>query len=799
MSVISDQQLKYNDCGISAVKSIFNYYNIDIERNYIAEQIALDDRGAWLYDIKKFFEQHGFDASFDFIDLNAVRKDIEKMASLLPCILPVKDPQGLHYVVIYGIEKNKLLVLDPANPGQFKWTCNELIHHASTTQVLYNWMESSQVISQMIRQELGHYNIDPSAFYAEQQVAVLNKLTYFSYLKENFGFASSESERSFLIDLLGNLNINMLPKEFQAMHVEDSKLKITTPVVLSVTEKEAAVSTAIASAKQKEPGLYKKLFKEMSGYRKIWYIFICTALFGAFISQLIVFSSQVLIDNILPSFSSNVILLFALGFGLFKIFELLVSVYKNFISIQLATIFDDHFLSSFINKLNHYPIRYIQSFSRGDLSERMKDTLMLKTFFLNFFTKVLVDSIISIISLLFLLLIDWQVTLIIIAIMIIFVGWFRIITPRIRENENRRFIQKSKLFSTVLENIDGLQVIKLSRLEQFFKMRAKPAVSGMIDIQKKVRYINLINSAFINLLIIVGTVLIIIFLSDKTVTYQTITTGQIISFIALSERIFESLTNILEENLDLQENAIILKRYFDFHVPEQPLDNSNTKLQPACINSIRFSNVGFEYIPQKPVLKDFDLVIHNGEKIRLEGSNGAGKSTFCKILSMLYKPGSGDVYINEERSVLYNQSALRKKVLLVSNDDALFNDTLAFNITFDREPETATIIELSKQIGFHDFITQTDEGFDFVITEQGKNISTGQRKKILLLRAFLSEADFIILDEVLSGIDIESKKRIEAFINNQTSKCFIIISHEPVDGIVFDKVIKLDNGQVAAA
>jgi subfamily B ATP-binding cassette protein HlyB/CyaB len=314
-----------------------------------------------------------------------------------------------------------------------------------------------------------------------------------------------------------------------------------------------------------------------------------------------------------------------------------------------------------------------------------------------------------------------------------------------------------------------------------------------------VRYINLINSAFINLLIIVGTVLIIIFLSHKAVTYQTITTGQIISFIALSERIFDSLTNILEENLDLQENAIILKRYFDFHAPEQPLDNSNTKLQPATINSIRFSNVGFEYIPQKAVLKDFDLTIHNGEKIKLEGSNGAGKSTFCKILSMLYKPVSGDVYINEERSVLYNQSALRKKVLLISNDDALFNDTLAFNITFDKEPETVKIIELSKQIGFHDFITQTDEGFDFVVTEQGKNISTGQRKKILLLRAFLSEADFIILDEVLSGIDMESKEKIEAYINSQTAKSFIIISHEPVDGIVFDKVIKLNNGQVAAA
>ncbi|HEX5155374.1 MAG TPA: ABC transporter transmembrane domain-containing protein [Parafilimonas sp.] len=800
MTVLSDQQLKYNDCGISAVKSIFNYYNIDIDRNYITEQIALDDKGAWLYDIKQFFDQHGFEASFDFIDLNAVRNNIGKVAHMLPCILPVKHPQGLHYVVVYGIEKNKLLILDPANPGQFKWTCSELIQHAGTTQVMYNWIESGQVIEQMLQQELQQYDIDPATFCcAEKQVAVLNKLTYFSYLKENFGFASAEAEKNFLLDLLNNLRINMLPKEFQAMHIEEGKLKINTPVVLSIRKKEIKQLPATAATPQKEPGLYSRLFKEMGHYRKIWYIFICTALFGALISQLTIFSNQILIDNILPSFNTNIILLFALGFGLFKIFELLVSVYKSFISIQLSTIFDNHFLSSFISKLNNYPIRYIQSFSRGDLNERMKDTLMLKTFFLSFFTRVLVDSIISVISLLFLLMIDWQVALIILAIMIIFVLWFKIITPRIRENENRRFLQKSKLFSTVLENIDGLQVIKLLRLEQFFKMRAKPAVKGMIDVQKKVRYINLINSAIISLLIIVATILIIIFLSYKAVNHHSITTGQIISFIALSARIFSSLTNILEENLDLQENAIILKRYFDFNAPEQVLNDSNTKLQPNYIKTIRFSNVGFEYIPQKPILKNFDFTISNGEKIKLEGSNGAGKSTFCKILSMLYKPASGDVYINEERSVFYNQAALRKKVLLVSNDDVLFNDTLAFNITFDKEPETERIIELSKQIGFHEFITQKDEGFDFIITEQGRNISTGQRKKILLLRALLSEAEFIIIDEVLSGIDVESKEKIESYINTQSAKTFIIISHEPVDGIAFDRVIKLNNGQLAAA
>ncbi len=133
---------------------------------------------------------------------------------------------------------------------------------------------------------------------------------------------------------------------------------------------------------------------------------------------------------------------------------------------------------------------------------------------------------------------------------------------------------------------------------------------------------------------------------------------------------------------------------------------------------------------------------------------------------------------------------------MISNDDILFNDTLSFNISFNKNTDTRKILELSKQIGFHEFISNNSEGFDFVITEQGRNLSTGQRKKILLLRAFLSSVELIIIDEVLSGIDAASKEKIEAFINREDKRAFIIISHEPVENIRFDKTIKLLNGNV---
>src|SRR5580765_2537448 len=237
MVVKSDQQLKYNDCGISAVKSVFNYYNIDIDRNYISDHVPLDEKGAWLHDIKLFFEQHGFNTAFNFLDLNLLKLDLKKSEELLPCILPVKIPNGLHYVVVYSIKGKKFLVLDPAEAGTTEWSVSEFIKYAHTSTVYYDWISNKEILQQLLLEELNLYGIKLNGFASEDETVIANKLTYFSYIKENFGFASKESERDFLNDLLHNLEISV-PAQFRSLKLEQEKLRIKTPVVLTVKKTE---------------------------------------------------------------------------------------------------------------------------------------------------------------------------------------------------------------------------------------------------------------------------------------------------------------------------------------------------------------------------------------------------------------------------------------------------------------------------------------------------------------------------------------------------------------------------------
>jgi subfamily B ATP-binding cassette protein HlyB/CyaB len=799
MRTIIEQQLKHNDCGVSAVKIIYNLHDITIDRSYIEENIHLTDSGSSISEIKEFLDKEHFNTEFNMLDLNTLKLNPQKLKNFLPCILPVKNNQGNHYVVIKGISNKKIHVFDPAKGEIHKWTFSELMNNAYIATANYDLVSNREILQQIISEELSAYHLNTEDLESQDKADIINKLTYFSYVKENFGFANKEAEKAFLKDILFNQQLSTLPKQFRALKLSQDKLRIKAPVVLTVKKsKEAAFTTANAYAPEKIINPYRRLFNELKQYHKLWLIYLATAIFAALLTQVTVFSNQILIDNILPDFNTNLLILFAIGLGVFKLFDLILSIYKNFIAIHLANILDNYFLSSFISKLNNFPIRYIHSYSRGDLTERIKDSLRLKTFFIQFFTEILIDSFVTVYALFIMFLINWEITFIVIGVLILFIIWFKFITPYIRENEKRRFMEKSNLFSSLFENIDGLQVIKSFRLETLFKQRIAPKIKSILEIQKRVRYVNLVNSAVIDLLIIIASILIIVFLTRNAINTQNISIGQIITFIALSSEIFSSVSNMLSENLDLQENEIILTRYFDFGKAEYKVERTSihNNLKAFDINTIEFKNVAFHYVPQKPVFSDLNIIINKGEKIKLEGSNGTGKSTFCKVLSLLYLPDSGDILINNEKQLFYNPSSLRKKILLVSNEDILFNDTIGYNITFNYTADTEDILSLAKEIGLYDFIADKDEGLDYVINEQGRNLSTGQRKKILLMRALFSEAEIIIMDETLSGIDIESREKVEYYINSQTERSFIIISHEPLNHIEFSKTLMMKDGRI---
>lgn len=789
----TDQQLKNNDCGVSAIKTVFNIFEKNISRKYIDENVPLDQKGCRISDIKEFLATNGFITDYKLLEANYIKGNENYLKELLPFILPINRKNGLHYVVVDELKGNKLKIHDPKKGSQYFLTLQEIKKKAHFTKNHWELAETEDKIIAICATELEEYKINlQDAIVKNGHSGLFNKLIYFKYIKESFGFKDKEAEENFLIDLLKNQEISSVPKNFKTLELEKGKIKNNSPLILTVKldpEKEGKTDYP----EEHKASLYWELFKQLGDYKKLWYIYIFAALFSATTTQLAVFTNQILIDNVLPTYNLNTLILFAIGLGVYKIFDLLTTLYKNFVSMHLGNTLDRFFLFSFDKKINDSSLSYINSYKKGDLMERVSDSMKLKTFFMKFFTGILVDLVVAFYSLCILFFIDKTLTFIVFAVMILFFAWFKFVTPFLKQNERLRYIRKADFISKMMEKVEGIQVIKSFKIERYHSNKIYTSINEYLHIQLRNGYVDLLNKFVVAIIVIFSSVFIIVFLTKSAIETQIISLGQIVTFIALSSKIFSSLKGILDDNMTLQENEVILRRYLDFN--DNSIKHNSKGIKDFTIDKIEFQNINFGYMPNELVLKDINFKIRRGEKIKIEGQNGSGKSTLSKILTTLYYPNYGEILINDRDKKFFNEDKLGDKILLVTNEDILFNDTIQNNIALGKNISDSEIIEKAVQINFYDFIASKDEGLEFIINENGKNLSTGQRKKILLLRALFSNAEIIILDEVLSGMDADSRSKVETIINDD-DRTFIIISHEPISKINFSKKYKINDGEL---
>lgn len=790
----TDSQLKSNDCGISAIKTVFTIFEKNISRKYIESHVAIEQKGSRISDIKDFFDQHGFQSTYQLLDFDVSSKNEAAIDNYFPFIIPFKRKNNLHYLVADGRKGNQIRVHDPSKGVAYYLPYQELKNNAHYTKTDWSYVQTENQVQAVCAQIINEYALDLQTAITENgSTQLFNKLSYFSYLRDSFGFKNDEAEKSFLIDLLKNQDIAQIPNGFKTLQLEKGKIKNTAPVVLCV-QLNPTQSNAINYPEEEKSSLYWELFKKLGSYKKLWYIYIFAALFSAITAQIAVFTNQILIDNVLPTYNISTLVLFSIGLGIYKLFDLFTTLYKNFVSIHLGNALDRFFLFSFDEKINQSSLSYIHTYKKGDLMERVSDSMKLKSFFMKFFTGILVDVIVAVYSLFILFLIDTSLTFIVLIVMVLFILWFKFITPYLKQNERMRYIRKADFVSKMMEKVEGIQVIKSFKIERFYSNKIYASINDYLKIQLRNGYVDLINKFVVALIVICSSMLIIIFLTMSAIETQSISLGQIVTFIALSSKIFSSLKGILDDNMTLQENEVILKRYLDFD--EKAGQVAQGGMTDFALETIEFKKINYGYMPHELILKGIDLTISKGDKIKIEGQNGSGKSTFSKILTTLYHPTAGHVLINGRDKKFYNEETVKDKILLVTNEDILFNDSLYNNIALGKEISIERILDLAEQINLYAFIAGKDEGLEFIINENGKNLSTGQRKKILLLRALFADAELIILDEVLSGMDNESREKVEALINADQSKTYIIISHEPIHHIQFNSTYKISNGEL---
>lgn len=230
--------------------------------------------------------------------------------------------------------------------------------------------------------------------------------------------------------------------------------------------------------------------------------------------------------------------------------------------------------------------------------------------------------------------------------------------------------------------------------------------------------------------------------------------------------------------------------------PETP-DEDRPELEVKN-GEVMFKDVDFSYNKDKELIKDLNIAAKPGQRVAIVGPTGAGKTTIVNLLMNFYGVDKGTIFVDGQAIDSVQRDSLRKNFGMVLQDTWLFAGTVKENIAYGKEGATdEEIINAAKAASAHGFIKRLPNGYDTMITEDGGNLSSGQKQLLTIARAMLSDPKILILDEATSNVDTMTEQRIQkAFLKMMEGRTSFIIAHRLSTIREADLILVMDKGRI---
>jgi ATP-binding cassette subfamily B protein len=275
--------------------------------------------------------------------------------------------------------------------------------------------------------------------------------------------------------------------------------------------------------------------------------------------------------------------------------------------------------------------------------------------------------------------------------------------------------------------------------------------------------------------------------------------GQISSFILYSRKFsgpINEISNIVNEIFSALAAAERVFQLLD--ETEEVKDKVNAATLVSAKGEVEVKDVEFGYLKNKTVIHDFSMLANPGETVAIVGHTGAGKTTIINLLMRFYDPEKGAIYVDGKENAAYTLKSLRKNYSMVLQDTWVFNGTIFDNIAYGKENATIEeVINAAKAAHIHNYIMRLPQGYDTVISEDGGNISKGQKQLITIARAMLYDTSMLILDEATSNVDTATERKVQAAMRTlMAGKTCFIIAHRLSTIRNADNILVMEHGDV---
>ncbi|MGB4411511.1 MAG: ABC transporter ATP-binding protein [Atribacterales bacterium] len=494
--------------------------------------------------------------------------------------------------------------------------------------------------------------------------------------------------------------------------------------------------------------------------------------------------------------------------GLFRLLILMAAIYvlmslftwlQSRTMINVAQLTIRNMRKDAFDKLQILPVSFFDARPRGDIMSRLTNDIDLINNALSSSLTQIFSSIITLIGTVILML--WLsplltgVSMITVPIMLI--------TTNIVTRHTRRYFSEQQRVLGMLngfaeENISGQKVVKAFVREAKEIERFEVTNQELKNVGIKAQIYSGIMGPLMNVLNNIGFAIVALsggWLAVK----QIITIGTIAAFINYTRQFTRPLNELANQINTIQSAIASAERLFEImDEPPEPPDPPDAIELKSVKGDVEFRNVSFSYKSDEAVLKNISFHAHPGQTIALVGPTGAGKTSIINLLARFYDPDSGDIFIDGYNIQKITRKSLRSSLGIVLQDTYLFSESVKDNIRYGRLDATDEEVKAAARLAnAEQFILNLPQGYDTILSEDGGDLSQGQRQLLAIARAILADPAILILDEATSSVDTRTEQHIqEAMYKLMKGRTSFVIAHRLSTIRKADMILVIDDGEI---
>lgn len=451
------------------------------------------------------------------------------------------------------------------------------------------------------------------------------------------------------------------------------------------------------------------------------------------------------------------------------------------------------------DKINRLHVGYYTNEKKGDLMSRMtNDVKEVETSIIDSLNAIVKEPITVIATFIILYYLSPQLLLFSLLVLPLsgLVIWR--LTRLLRKKAKQGQDYLGKILNTIDETLGGIKIITSFNANAFF---IKRFTHENVKYERALRSMDYKKglASPISQFLGVGIFCTVLYYGGSLVLKENYMSPEnFLVFILLFANVISPLKSIFTVVANIQRGLVAAGRIFEItDANEEIIDCANAEVLTHFSTAIELKNISFNY-GEKEVIKKLSLTIPKGKTVALVGTSGGGKSTIINLIPRFYDVKNGAIFIDNKNIKDLTLFSLRDQIGVVTQDSILFNDTIYNNIIFGNEKATENeVIAAAKIANAHEFIVQSEKGYQSEIGDNGTKLSGGQKQRLCIARAVLKNPPIMLLDEATSALDTESEQLVQEALNklmqNRTS---VVVAHRLSTIQNADLIVVINNGEI---